>query len=894
MLDRAEVASQFSRYVQRLLHARPDLSEELQHAHQARWGTESMRAFVEAQGICDEASLDRALRALRQRVMLWLAARDLGGRADLQEVFAAMTALADVSITTAHSYHHGWLAQRHGEPFGEESKRAQALIVVAMGKLGGGELNVSSDIDLIFVYGEEGQTRGEPGAQTAGGSLSNHEFFTLLGKRIIATLGASNADGFVFRVDMRLRPYGDSGPLVASLAMLEDYFFTQARAWERYAWAKARTVTGASHDLAALASLVRPFVFRRYLDFVALENLRDMHRQVREEVKRRDRENDIKLGPGGIREIEFIAQVFQLIRGGRDTSLQTRATIATLQLLAEKSLLPAGTVAELLDAYRFLRALEHRLQYRDDAQTQRLPSDANELSLIALSMGFSEPEQFSAVLNGHRARVTLHFDGVFAEQKNNGTATADLLQGNQSAAHIEALGYDNAPEVMRRIDAIRDSARYRQLPDSSRAKAEKLLPEMVRAAAKQSHPLVALSRMLDLFEAISRREAYLALLIEYPQTLERVAALAGWSPWALKYLQQHPILLDELLDPRQFGREPHWRELARSLDANLAQVEGDAEQQMDLLRHFKQAQLFHLIAQDFAGTLTVERLSDHLSELADLMLGRTLNLVWSTLPKRHCPSPRFAVVGFGKLGGKELGYGSDLDIVFLYDDAAGEAPENYARLAQRLNAWLNAYTGAGVLYQTDLRLRPDGASGLLVSPLSAFAEYQQKQAWVWEHQALTRARFCAGDAGIGAAFEALRVQVLRQRRDLATLRTEVLAMREKMRAEHRPPKDAFDVKADAGGLIDVEFAVQYLVLGHAHKHEALTRNSGNIALLQAAADLGLLPGALAVGAADAYRALRRLQHQTWLNEMAQARVAHEVARPHAQAVKALWRAVFGE
>ncbi len=884
-------AIEFSRYAQRLLHAHPNLIEEAEGAHEARWDSAQMRAFVAAQEVRDEATLDRALRRLRQRVMLWLAARDLAGGAELHEVFAAMTALADVCIDTAQTHHYEWLVQRHGEPLGEESGRPQSLVVVAMGKLGGGELNVSSDIDLIFVYAEEGET--QPPHEAAAARISNHEFFTLLGKRIIATLGATSADGFVFRVDMRLRPYGDSGPLVASLATLEEYFFTQARAWERYAWAKARAITGSAADQAALANLVRPFVFRRYLDFVALENLRDMHRQVREEVKRRDRANDIKLGPGGIREIEFIAQVFQLIRGGRDTSLQTRATIATLELLAAKDLLPRESVAELLEAYRFLRKLEHRLQYRDDAQTQRLPADTAEIALIARSMGYADVEEFNAQLGAHRSRVALHFEGVFSEQQSNAHTAFDPLQSDETAlAQLSALRYEEPAEALRRLRATLGSARYRQLPESSRAKWDKLLPEMVRAAAAQPKPSVTLARLLDLLDAIGRRESYLALLIEYPQTLQRVAALAGWSPWALKYLQQHPILLDELLDPRQFGREPVWPELACSLDASLAQHEADAEQQMDTLRHFKQAQLFHLIAQDFAGTLTVERLSDHLSELADLILGCTLQLVWDSLPKRHRPQPRFAIVGFGKLGGKELGYGSDLDIVFLYDDDAPEAPENYARLAQRLNAWLNAYTGAGVLYETDLRLRPDGASGLLVSPMQAFAHYQTSQAWVWEHQALTRARFCAGDAQIGAAFEDLRIRVLRQRRELATLRTEVLAMRDRMRAEHRPAKNAFDLKADPGGLIDVEFAVQYLVLGYSSEHELLTRNSGNIALLQTAAELGLLPREAALRAADAYRALRRLQHQSWLNEMAQARVAHEAAQPHADAVTALWQQVF--
>jgi len=784
------------------------------------------------------------------------------------------------------------LAARHGTPRSEDGC-AQELIVVGMGKLGGRELNASSDIDLVFVYPEDGETDG------TGQRLSNFDFFTRLGRQLIGALSEITGDGQVFRVDMRLRPNGDSGPLVASFDMLENYFVTQGREWERYAWIKARPLTGARGG--ELAALARPFVFRKYLDYGAINAMRELHAQIRREVARKDMADNIKLGPGGIREIEFVAQVFQLIRGGRDKALQIRPTLQVLALLAERGLLDAAAARELAAAYRFLRNLEHRLQYLDDAQTHTLPGDSGDQARVAGGMGFGEYEALLEELDDHRANVSRHFEAVFADPNRQGHDLAAVWQGCEDAENtqgaaqeLERLGYGEAAAGAQRLAALRNGSRYQQMPTGIRERFDALVPRLIEAAAQTPNPDATLARGLDLLEAISKRGAYLALLQQYPQALQKVARLAGASSWAASYLTQHPVLLDELLDARLLEAAPDWAAFRTQLARDLDEHEPDTERQMDMMREAHHAQVFRLLLQDLAGLLPLEKLADHLSELADILLDLSLRMVWRKLPKRHRDAPAFAVVAYGKLGGKELGYASDLDIIFLYDDDHPDAPEIYARLATRLNSWISSTTPAGILFQTDLRLRPNGESGLLVSSVEAFRQYQLESAWVWEHQALTRARFCAGDADIGRQFEAIRIAVLRQPRDLAALKREVLAMRQKMADAHANRSALFDIKHDRGGLIDVEFAVQYLVLGHAHAHAELTGNLGNLALLKIAAGLGLIPADLAERVREAYRSYRKLQHGLRLNDARYARVARETLAAETDSVETLWRAVFNE
>ena len=880
-------ATKLSRFARRLLAADPGLLPAASLG--TPFGAGEMHARLAAADTADETALKHALRDLRKRVMLRVLTRDLNGLATLDEVVATVTALADITITSAVAHLDRWLATDYGAPSGEDSGNKQQLHVIGMGKLGGRELNDSSDIDLVFVYPEDGKTGGAR-------QLSNHEYFIRYARRLIALLNEMTADGLVFRVDMRLRPLGADGSLACSFGMLENYFVTQGREWERYAWIKSRVICG---DRALeLTELVRPFVFRRHLDYSAFESLRDLHREVRNEVERRDILDNIKLGPGGIREIEFIVQLFQLVRGGRDAELREPSTLAVLPLLAARNQLPPAAVRELMDAYVFLRNLEHRLQYLDDKQTQALPDDTDDRALIASSMGCADYAALRTQLDHQRARVTAHFESIFAASKEDAHPLAGLWRAgdeDKQLRMLRELGYRDAPRALARLVALRGNSRVRQMPQASQARMERLMPLVIEAAAAQlPDPDATLERMLQLIESISRREAYLALLLQYPQTIERGAQLAGASPWAAAYLARHPILLDELLDTRTLYGAPDWVQLELLLRRQLDEAAGDNERQMDVLRQFKHAQTLRLLAQDLAGELPLEKLSDHLSDLADLILTQVLRAAWQGVRSRHCDEPRFAIIAYGKLGGKELGYASDLDLIFLHRDAAPAAAENYARLAQRLNNWLTSLTPAGVLYETDLRLRPDGVSGLLVSPLEGFAEYQRGSAWEWEHQALTRARYVAGDRDIGRSFDAIRSEVLQKRREPARLRAEVTAMRDKMLDAHPNTSGQLDIKHDRGGLIDVEFIVQYLVLGYSWRHAELTGNIGNLALLKLAARLGLIAENEALAAHDAYRRLRQLQHARRLQGDKYARVDAASLAPEVAAVKKLWASVLGE
>ncbi|WP_157050405.1 bifunctional [glutamate--ammonia ligase]-adenylyl-L-tyrosine phosphorylase/[glutamate--ammonia-ligase] adenylyltransferase [Herbaspirillum rhizosphaerae] len=865
-----------------------------------------------ATGATGAAALNGPMRRLRNLVVCTLIERDLSGQADLAEVVRTMSEFADFAVQTHLSALMQEMVALYGMPIGEETGSEQEMIVLGMGKLGGGELNVSSDIDLIFVYPEDGDTRTDAPEQR---SLSNHEFFVRLGKKLIAALSEITEDGFTFRVDMALRPNGGSGPLVASHNMVEEYLIRQGREWERYAWTKARALTGTPVDIAALESISRPFIYRRYLDFGSIDALRSMHAQIRAEVTRQEslhpeRSNNVKLGRGGIREVEFVSQVFQLIRGGRDPELRDRSTRTTLRTLADKGLLEPEVVTQLLEAYTFLRNLEHRLQYLDDAQTHTLPPNENDQLIIAKMMGFDDVASLLAALEVHRRIVALQFDTIFNDKQSNGNTdggdggnggdnTCDLGDGESAesiAATLTSLGFDDVDTATQRVLATLQSPRLQSLPEASRAR----LIALINAAlpiigAMPDKRLPTLRRLLDFFEAVARRAAYLALLTEYPYALTRLIRMIAASDWAAKYLTQHPILLDELLDDRNLKAPPDWPAFAQDCQRQLDTAPGDTERQMDILREVHHAQLFRLLAQDLEGDLSVEHLADHLSALADILVAATIQAVWQTIANRHRETPQFTVIAYGKLGGKELGYVSDLDVVFLYEDDSDdqEAPGLYAKLAQRFITWMTSHTPAGTLFDIDIALRPDGASGLLVSSFATFEKYQRTSAWVWEHQALTRARYCAGDSAIGNRFEALREDLLRQERDPQKLTQEVLGMRLKLHQAHPNHTALFDLKHDDGGMIDIEFIVQFLVLRHAAQYEALTDDIGNIALLKLCGSLGLIDAALADEVANAYRLFRKLQHQIRLQGEERARTPIERVQKESDSVKQLWTEVFG-
>ena len=907
-------ALSWSRYLSRLAESRPELAAEVETAWDQPLTAETLRTWLAGQTL-NEDTLKPVLRRMKQRAYLQIATRDLAGVAGLDEVTEGMTLIAEQAVSTALQVLTPLLVDRHGQPRNAAGE-VQELTVIGMGKLGGRELNVSSDIDLIFVYPEDGETSADPvftpsdngdagkagevDASGVGGvkSISNFEFFTRLGKQLINAIADVTEHGQVFRVDMRLRPNGDSGPLVCSFEMLENYFITQGREWERYAWIKARPLSG--NRLEELEAIRRPFVFRKYLDYGTINAMRELHAQIRREVARKDMANNVKLGPGGIREIEFIAQVFQLIRGGRDQRLQIKPTCTVLTRLAERGVLPQEVCERLTEAYGFLRKLEHRLQYLDDAQTHSLPERPEDQTIIAQAMGFASYAALLEQLDQYRALVSRHFSAVFDDPNRDEHMLDDVWRAAEDdefcSSRLSGLGYKDAEAVAQRLAQMKKGSRYQQLSTDSRARMDVLVPRLVEAATTTSDPDSTLARGLELLEVISRRSAYLALLEQYPQALERVAQVIGSASWAAQYLRDHPILLDELLDPRLMELSPDWQGFHEDLTRMLDDVEPDTERQMDLMREAHHAQVFRVLTQDLSGLYSVEKLSDHLSALADIMLEEAVRLTWKKLLTRHRDDPQFTVIAYGKLGGKELGYSSDLDLVFLFDDEASNAAENYSRLGTRVNTWLSARTPAGHLFETDLRLRPNGESGLMVSSLEAFRQYQQESAWIWEHQALTRARFAAGDQRIGAEFERIRIEILRQPRDKENLRAEVLGMRQKMLDAHASKglgKEVFDIKHDPGGLIDVEFIVQYLILAHAHEFAELTGNLGNIALLKIAADLGLIPAALAEQVREAYREYRRRQHALRLNGDRPRVPPAEVAE-HIAAVRSLWKHVFSE
>lgn len=836
----------------------------------------------------DEAGMMRALRLLRRHVLAHIMVRDLNRLGSLDEVTRTITALADFAVNTAAEFAHAHCASLHGEPVGRDSGRPQRLTVIAMGKAGGFELNVSSDLDLIFTYPENGDTDGRR-------SISNQEFFSKAGRKIIRLLNEQSADGFVFRTDMRLRPDGDAGALVLSETALEQYLQLHGREWERYAWCKARVLT--PHD-NGIARLVRPFVFRKYLDYQAYAALRALHGQIRAEVRKKGMDADIKLGAGGIREVEFTAQIFQMIRGGQNRALQLKGTQETLLALAGHGILPEDTVQTLLAAYRFLREVEHRLQYWQDSQTQTLPEQPDRQAALAHSMGFADYAAFSGRLDSHRTAVNRIFNTVLGEPggaQEGAEGEPDpvwaQLDNAPEAAQAALAAHGFAPEqALARLAALKHSSRYRKLSAAAAARIDALMPRLIEAAAQVAPERRddTLIRLTGFLENISRRSAYLAFLQQHPAALGRVAGLMAQSSWLADYLQRHPILLDELLSD-QLTAPLDWPQLSAELSGSLNACE-DTESKMDVLRRFQHAQTFRLAVQDLAGQWTVEALSDELSLLADTVLEHTLAHAWQDLPKTHRPDPQFAIIGYGKLGGKELGYTSDLDLVYLYHDDHPDAALHYSKLARRLTTWLSGSTGAGTLYDTDLRLRPNGEDGFLAHSFAAFEHYQETQAWTWEHQALTRARFVCGAPELGERFEQIRRRILTQARDEAALKNDILAMRAKIAAAH--PPDEADVKHARGGIVDVEFIVQYLILAQSREHPALLENYGNIALLQMAATRSLIDGRTAAAARDAYRRYRAATHNKKLRDLQRTPVSPELLADYA-AVKNLWQQVFG-
>ena len=856
--------------------------------------------------VADERALMMRLRQLRRREMTRIAWRDLAGWADLDETLRDLSDLADGCTQGALGHLARWHAERHGTARNLKGE-AQSLVVLGLGKLGARELNFSSDIDLIFTYPEAGRSDGER-------PLENEEYFLRLGQKLVKALDEATADGYVFRVDLRLRPFGEAGPIALSFDAMEAYYQSHGREWERYAFIKARPMAGDLKAGERLLQMLRPFVYRRYLDYGAFESLRDMKAMLAQEVERRGLSDNVKLGSGGIREVEFIGQVFQLIRGGREPALRERGIVPVLTYLGAKNYLDPKDAEALLTAYRFLRRVENRLQEAADQQTHDLPEDETARLRLAYAMGHPDWKTFKTVLDAERATVHRVFQSVVVAPKavQEEGAVTNWQADAETEARLATLGYQEPKEAARVLHSLTESA-ARDQGERSRRLLQALLPGLVQVAAEQAQADETLKRLARVVETIAKRSAYLALLTENPTALKQLARMAAESVWLVDMVVRSPILLDELIDPRIFKEFPSQESLHAELESMLAGIApDDLEMQMDTLRQFQQAAVVHAAAADLAGNAPLMKVSDFLTWTAEQVIRKALEIAWRQLVKRHgrpqciergrLRDARFAVVGYGKLGGWELGYGSDLDLVFLHDSRSGEQQTNgpkvldnvefFTRLAQRIINILSIPTTSGVLYQVDTRLRPSGGAGLIVSSIDAFAQYQEENAWTWEHQALLRARPVAGDAEVGKGFDAIRRQVLARPRDPAKLKTEIVSMRARMREEHKHAGTDFDLKLDPGGLTDMEFLVQYWVLTHAHEQRQLLDWQDNIRNLEGLSEAGLIPAATATLLADTYRDFRRRLHRLTL-EGRPARVLPYEVEPARQQIRELWETTLG-
>ena len=857
-----------------------------------------------------EQQVQAALRIWRRRELVRIAWRDLAGWAQLPETLADLTAFADAAIAAAVAHARATLVARYGEPRGPGGA-LQPLVVIGMGKLGGGELNFSSDVDLVLLFPEHGETDGAR-------AIANEEFFTRLGQGIVRLLSAPTVDGFVLRVDLRLRPFGGSGPLVASFSSFEDYLLRHGRDWERYAYVKARPITAAERYAEVQAAAIRPFVYRRYLDYGVFESLREMKALIAREIERRELADNIKLGPGGIREIEFIVQALQLTRGGRDRRLQTPSLVAALEYLAHSRLLPAQAVSELLEAYILLRRVENRLQMLADAQTHQLPAGTLARERLALAMGAPDWAALERELSLQRQRVSTHFRLVIfgGSEPERDAVRIDLgrFWGSdaETAAIAEALaraGFQESAEAARLLLELRDSALVRRLDEPGRRRLQALVPVLLADVVGSSAQLPVLRRVIAIIEAIGQRSAYFALLQENGPARARLVELCRHGDFLAAQIAAHPLLLDELIDERLLSQLPDRAGFARDLEARLAQVqEDDPELQVEALRQFQRAALFRVGVADLTGVLPVMQVSDRLTDIAELIVEHAMGLGWRQITEQFgVPScgegaARRAVnicaVGYGKLGGMELGYASDLDLVFLHDSqgeqqetAAARPIDNqlfFVRLAQRIVHLLTMHSAAGRLYEVDVRLRPSGKGGMLVTNIEAFAEYQREEAWTWEHQALLHARAVAGVPALRARFEAVRLEVLSHHVRRESLRAEVRNMRERMRRElARGDAGRFDIKQDAGGIADIEFLAQYWALNWALEYPPVALFSDTIRQLESVASADLVPQASVDVLTGAYRAYRTTTHRLSLAGV-EPLVPIEQFREMRAAVTALW------
>ena len=871
-----------------------------------RYGDGEMRRRLDAalDAVDNEPALDASLRRFRQREMVRIAWRDLSGTGTLEDTMGDVSDLADACIDAACTHHHAWLERRFGSPRDEDGE-ALRLVVLGLGKLGGRELNFSSDIDLIYAFESNGETDGDR-------RVSNQEFFIRLGRKIMGSLGRVDAGGFVFRTDLRLRPNGDSGPLVLSFPAMEHYYQTHGRDWERYAMIKARAVAGDREKGRALLEMLRPFVYRKYLDFSAFDAIREMRVLIDRQLQGDGNTENIKLGRGGIREIEFLVQKSQLIRGGREFKLQTQSLYAAMEAMVALEMMDSVAVGRLKRAYRFLRNLEHRLQMVADRQTQKLPDQPLERLRIAHAMGYDGWPALLTALEAERDVVREYFGEALETPEGQGgdphlTRLGALWQGelDSDAARevLEATGFPEPADVPNLLNQFRGGSLYRGFSSVERDRLDRLMPVALKEAGRHADPVRAISGFMTVIGTIGRRSVYLSLLIENPLALAQLLDLCAASAWISRHIGQYPVVLDELLQPIEKTVDFDRVNMQADLDHRLQVEAGDEEAEANALREFHHCQVLRVAAADVSGELDEADVGHALTLLAEMLLEQVLGEALARVEKQQGPAPgKVAIIAYGKFAAGEMGYHSDLDIVvFFRPDAAAPrtgAEYFFSHVGRRLIRLLTARTYAGTLYKLDMRLRPSGRSGPLVTSLKAFRDYQRNDAWTWEHQALVRARLVAGDPDLIEDFEAVRREVLGMRRDEATLRTEIADMRQRMVKDNcRSDADNYDIKLDYGGIVDIEFLLQYLVLLHGAAHPVLLGPRNTLALIWALAQEGILDVDRAERLGEIYWKYLRRHRDLKLVDLdltdRPALVPREELVDERAFVSALWRDTFG-
>lgn len=908
-----EQVQQWSPFVEQKIQRFPDLKEAASWQESWAEGELYQKVYQQVINAIDEEALKVCLRQIRNWQMGRIAIRDLLGLASLQEVMLVMSDLADALVTSALDWHYERFCERYGTPYGRESGLQQKMLVIGMGKLGGQELNFSSDIDLIFAYPEGGETRLNENS-TAKRTITNDVFFTRLGQALNKSLTEMTGDGFVYRVDMRLRPFGDAGPLAVTFASLEHYYELHGRAWERYALVKARVMAGDAADAKYMFDILRPFVYRRYVDFSAMDSLRELKRMIAAQVKKRGMEHNIKLGPGGIREIEFIAQAFQLVHGGRDKALQSRSLLTTLEVLEQNDFLEAESHQALRAAYLFLRRTENRLQEWRDQQTHELPNEPHQQLMLANSMGFAGYSEFMVVLHQHLEFVQEQFNEVFSEDEVGESQDHLSEVWLSDLEDIDDLSEQNLPAdkaagFLKALKAFKESRIIKTLGSEGAQRLNATMPLLMQEALKPEYSEQSLKRVLLVIESIAKRSVYLVMLKENSASLAHLVKLCDISAWLTEMLVKYPALLDQLLDERSLYVPLEATALQQEARALLDSIGQDEELFMNQIRQWRHSQVFKVAAADITGHLPVTKVSDYLTWIAEAVLNVTVEFAWRMMQERSglpggmteaTKRNPFMVLGYGKMGGIELGYGSDLDIVFVYEglDSSAQAvsPKGktldnaiyFVRMGQKIISLMTTLMPSGVLYEVDTRLRPNGASGMMVVDFEGYKNYIVNKAWTWEHQAFVRVRPVVGDAQSVAAFEHFKTEFLCQKRSLDDLRTEVVDMRLRMQNElDKSNNELFDLKQGRGGIVDIEFMVQFLVLAYAHQYPKLSVFSDNLRILEAIAEAQLLTQQEVDGLIEAYQVYRSKYHRVALQKE-KALVASSCYQPQREVVKSIW------